>query len=77
VNLADLYSVYTKLKKHVNKTNIIKKKVFLPKAKKVDFLVQMQGDKKYYSIHKDTFYFLKFIETDEDEDWELHRQEIK
>ena len=56
--------------------NILKKH-FFPRARKVDFLVQMQGDKKYYTIHGGQFYYLKSVETEDDEDWELHAEEIK
>lgn len=52
------------------------KKVFLPSAKKVDFLVQMQGDKKFFSIHKDKYYYLRMVEDGEDEEWEVYVEDI-
>lgn len=58
------------------KGNILKKR-YLPQARKVDFLVQMQGDKKYYTIHNNAFYYLKYIEGEEDEDWEVHVEYLK
>jgi hypothetical protein len=55
----------------------ILKKVYLPVVKRVDFLVQMQGDKKYYHIHNGKFYYLKMIEDEEDEAWEVHVHDLK
>jgi len=51
--------------------------VWLPVAKKVDFLVQMQGDKKYYTIHGGVYYHLELVETDEDEEWRLRREAVE
>jgi len=58
-------------------TGKVEKTIFLPKARKVDFLVQMQGDKKFYNIHKGKFYYLKSVEEDDDEEWQIHVQTIK
>jgi hypothetical protein len=58
------------------KGNILKE-VYLPIAKKVDFLVQMQGDKKYYNIHNDKFYYLKLVEKGDDEDWQVFVEKIE
>jgi hypothetical protein len=55
----------------------LQKTVYLPLAKKVDFLVQMQGDKKYFHIHNNKYYYLKMIEDEDEESWELHVEEIK
>lgn len=52
------------------------KTYYLPKTKKVEFLVRMQGDKKYYTIHDNVFYYLKNVEKDEDEIWELHSETL-
>jgi hypothetical protein len=54
----------------------ISKTVYLPIPKKVDFLVQMQGDKKFYTIDGGKFYYLKMVESEEDEDWEIHAAEL-
>ncbi len=51
--------------------------VYFPKAKKVDFLVQMQGDKKYYTIHKGKFYYLLLEDDGEDEEWTIHVEPVK
>lgn len=53
------------------------KKIYLPEAKKADFLVQMQGDKKFYTIHDGKYYYLKFYEEEDDERWDVHVEEIK
>jgi hypothetical protein len=37
----------------------------------------MQGDKKYYTIYNRRFYYLKFVECEDDEEWEVHMEEIK
>jgi hypothetical protein len=60
------------------KGNILKK-FYLPQVIKVDFLVQMQGDKKYYTIFNDKFYYLKLndMEGEEDEDWEVHVENLE
>lgn len=50
---------------------------YLPKTKRVEFLVRLQGDKKFYTIHNGIFYYLKSIEDDEDEIWELHMEKLK
>jgi len=50
--------------------------VYLPPVKKEDFLVQLQGDKKYYTIHNGKFYYLKVVETEEDEEWEVHSEDL-
>ncbi len=52
------------------------KETYLPEVKKVDFLVQMQGDKKFFSIFNNKFYYLKYIETEDGEDWELHSKNM-
>ncbi|MCK5059233.1 MAG: hypothetical protein KAT34_21470 [Candidatus Aminicenantes bacterium] len=44
--------------------------------KKVDSIVQMQGDKKYYIIHNGTFYYLKLIEHEDDGDWQVFVEKI-
>jgi|GEM_PF-343331 len=44
---------------------------------KVDFLVQMQGDKKYCDIHKGRYYHMKLVPRENDEEWELHAQNIE
>jgi hypothetical protein len=84
--LADNKKLYTKTyRKKNNKeeylimdlTGNILKKVYLPAVKKVDFLVQMQGDKKYYHIHNDKYYYLQMMESEEDEGWEVHVHELK
>ncbi len=52
------------------------KEIYFPKVKKADFLVQMQGDKKFSTISNNRFYYLKNIETEDGEDWELHVEDI-
>lgn len=46
------------------------KRHLFPEVRKVDFLVQMQGDKKYYTIHNRCFYYL---ECNDDEEWQLKK----
>jgi hypothetical protein len=52
------------------------KKIYLPKARKVDFLVRMQGDKNYFTIHGNGYYYLKLVDTGDDETWELYMERI-
>jgi len=52
------------------------KSFFLPAAKEVDFLVRMQGDKNYFTIHGGTYYYLDFVESEDDEAWEVHAQAV-
>ncbi|MCP4149023.1 MAG: 6-bladed beta-propeller [bacterium] len=54
----------------------ILKKILLPKVRKAAFLVQMQGNKKYYCIHGGMFYYLKLVETEDDADWVLYTANI-
>lgn len=51
-------------------------RLYFPAAKKVDFLVQMQGDKNYFTIHDDKYYYLKYVETEDDESWEVHVEKL-
>jgi len=50
---------------------------YLPEAKEVDFLVRMQGDKNYFTIHDDKYYYLKFRESEDDEAWEVHAEPLE
>ena len=50
---------------------------YLPEAKTVDFLVRMQGDKNYFTIHDDKYYYLKFRESEDDEAWEVHAESLQ
>lgn len=50
------------------------KEIWLPAPKKVEFLVQMQGDKNFFSIHKGHYYYLRLNE--DDDTWEVHKQPI-
>lgn len=49
---------------------------YLPAVRDVDFFVQLQGDKKYYTIHNNTFYYLELVEVDDEEVWEIHKELI-
>ena len=42
---------------------------WLPVPKKVEFLVQMQGDKNFFSIFKNHYYYLLLNE--DDDTWEV------
>jgi hypothetical protein len=53
------------------------KSFYLPEVRDVDFLVQMQGDKKYYTIHNNKFYYLKLTDVDDEEVWEVHMEPIR
>lgn len=55
----------------------VRKDVYLPIPKKADFFVLLQGDKKYYDFFNNTFYYLKYVETDDDESWEVHVEKIE
>jgi hypothetical protein len=50
---------------------------YLPTVRDVDFLVKLQGDKKYYTIHNGTFYYLKLVDQDDEEAWEVHVEYLK
>jgi len=52
------------------------KSFFLPAAKEVDFLVRMQGDKNYFTIDGGTYYYLDFVESEDDEAWEVHAEAL-
>ena len=49
---------------------------YLHKAKKPDFIVRIQGDKKYFSIYNGKYYYLKLSDTGDDEEWILYVEEI-
>lgn len=54
----------------------LKKEISLPIAKKADFIVRIQGDKKYYQIHNGRYYDLRLKSLEDDEEWVLHAQNI-
>lgn len=51
-------------------------KLKLPEVQKVPFLVRVQGDKKTYTFDHGTFYYLKHIDVEEDEYWEVHALKV-
>ncbi|MCP5053011.1 MAG: hypothetical protein GY940_37940 [bacterium] len=54
------------------------KTAFLPRTKKMDYLVRLTGDKKYYTFYNNKFYYLKHVEGEDDEEsWEVHVENIK
>jgi hypothetical protein len=53
------------------------KEIYLPMTRKESFFNQLQGDKKYYSFYNHKFYYLKNVETEDDENWEVHVEDIK
>jgi len=52
----------------------ILKNVWLPTPEKVGFLVRVQGDKNFFSIHDNRYYYLRLNE--DDDTWEIHSQTI-
>ena len=55
----------------------ILKTIFLPEVRPEPFFEQLQGDKKYYTIHNGTFYYLEMKLNDEDEEeWEVHAVQL-
>jgi hypothetical protein len=50
---------------------------YLPLVREVDFLVNMQGDKKFYTIHNGAFFYLKLVDQDDEEVWEVHKELLK
>lgn len=58
-------------------TGKVQKTIFLPGVQPEPFLEQLQGDKKYYTIHNGTFYYLKMtLNEDEEEEWEVHAEPL-
>lgn len=54
------------------------KEVYLPEVQVESFFNLLQGDKKFYAFYNNNFYYMKRVDIDDDEEeWEVHVEEIK
>jgi DNA-binding beta-propeller fold protein YncE len=51
--------------------------VYLPWVQVESFFNLLQGDKKFYAFHNNKFYFMKRVDVDDDEEWEVRMEDIK
>lgn len=55
----------------------ILKTIYLPQVQPEPFFEQLQGSKKYYTIHNGQFFYLKMVfNADDEEEWEVHAESL-
>ena len=56
-------------------SGVKKSELQLPQTAEVPFLVRLQGDKKFFSIYKGNYYYLSWVDAENDDEfWEVHYQ---